>query len=151
MTETKKPADRPLRGATRKPLSLKRTVESGHVRQSFSHGRSKSVVVEKKKKRTISGPGAAEVEEPTKSPQATEAERLLAEVIQKPGGLSDDELDARRRAWAAEKERAEQQEIERARLEALQPPGPQPAPVLEKPPVEIAPPPAPVAEVTPLL
>ena len=150
MTETKETADRTLRGDTRKPLSLKRTVESGHVRQSFSHGRSKSVVVEKKKKRTISGPGAAEVEEPTKSPQATEAERLLAEVIQKPGGLSDDELDARRRAWAAEKERAEHQEIERARLEALQPPGSQPAPVLEKPPVEIAPPPAPVAEVTPL-
>ena len=150
MTETKETADRTLRGDTRKPMSLKRTVESGHVRQSFSHGRSKSVVVEKKKKRTISGPGAAEVEEPTKSPQATEAERLLAEVIQKPGGLSDDELDARRRAWAAEKERAEHQEIERARLEALQPPGSQPAPVLEKPPVEIAPPPAPAAEVTPL-
>ncbi|MAM95811.1 translation initiation factor IF-2 [Parvibaculum sp.] len=36
-----------------KTLSLKRTVESGHVRQNFSHGRSKSVVVEKKKKRTL--------------------------------------------------------------------------------------------------
>ena len=30
----------------RKPMSLTRTVESGHVRQSFSHGRSKPVVVE---------------------------------------------------------------------------------------------------------
>jgi len=77
MTETKETADRTLRGDTRKPLSLKRTVESGHVRQSFSHGRSKSVVVEKKKKRTISGPGGAEAEEP-KSSQAAEAERRHA-------------------------------------------------------------------------
>jgi len=35
-----------------KTLSLKRTVESGHVRQNFSHGRTKTVVVEKKKSRT---------------------------------------------------------------------------------------------------
>ena len=58
MSEIKETADKTLRGDVRKPLSLKRTVESGHVRQSFSHGRSKSVVVEKKKKRTISAPGA---------------------------------------------------------------------------------------------
>ena len=51
MTETKDTADKTLRGAGRKPLSLQRTVESGHVRQSFSHGRSKSVVVEKRKTR----------------------------------------------------------------------------------------------------
>ena len=38
-------------------LNLRRTVESGHVRQSFSHGRSKSVLVEKKKRRSI-GAGA---------------------------------------------------------------------------------------------
>ena len=68
MTETKETTDKTLRGTVpRKPLSLKRTVESGHVRQNFSHGRSKSVVVEKKKKRTISGPGSAEVEEDTRA------------------------------------------------------------------------------------
>ena len=55
MTETKETTEKTLRGAApRKPLSLKRTVDAGHVQQSFSHGRSKSVVVEKKKKRTIS-------------------------------------------------------------------------------------------------
>jgi translation initiation factor IF-2 len=149
MSETKETADRTLRGDTRKPLSLKRTVESGHVRQSFSHGRSKSVVVEKKKKRTIGAPGSPEAEE-AKSPQAAEAERLLAEVIQKPGGLSTDELDKRRRALEVEKERAEAAEAERARLEALRPPAPLEPPVVETPPVEVAPtPPAPVAEVTP--
>jgi len=74
MTETKETPDKTLRGTVpRKPLSLKRTVESGHVRQNFSHGRSKSVVVEKKKKRTISGPG--EVEDAV--PPQSEADRLL--------------------------------------------------------------------------
>src|SRR5215831_3491739 len=101
MTETKETTDKTLRGAVpRKPLSLKRTVESGHVRQNFSHGRSKSVVVEKKKKRTISGPGSTEADEAT--PQS-EADRLLAEAIQKPGALRPDEVDARRRALEAAK------------------------------------------------
>ena len=98
MTETKETTEKTLRGdAPRKPLSLKRTVESGHVRQNFSHGRSKSVVVEKKKKRTIAGPGGAEGAE---GAAQAEADRLLAEVMQKPGGLSTDELDARRRGHA---------------------------------------------------
>src|SRR5262245_52621537 len=62
MTEIKETGDKTLTVSPRKPLSLKRTVESGHVRQSFSHGRSKSVVVEKKKKRTISTPGDADAQ-----------------------------------------------------------------------------------------
>jgi translation initiation factor IF-2 len=130
MTETKETTEKTLRGAApHKPMSLKRTVESGHVRQNFSHGRSKSVVVEKKKKRTISGPGGAEGEAGT--PQ-TEVERLLAEVMQRPGGLSTDELDARRRALEAAKERAEIEEQERARLEALRP-KPEPEATKEEP------------------
>ena len=45
--------DKPL-GLTRPGrLELKKTVESGQVRQSFSHGRTKTVQVEKKKKRTF--------------------------------------------------------------------------------------------------
>src|ERR1700730_9683911 len=119
MSETRETTEKTLRAAPHKPLSLKRTVESGHVRQNFSHGRSKSVVVEKKKKRTISGPGGTEVAEAA-TPQ-TEADRLLAEVMQRPGGLSDDELDARRRALEAARERAEAEERERARLEACGP------------------------------
>ncbi len=58
MSETKDTADKTLAGG-RKPLSLQRTVESGHVRQSFSHGRSKSVVVEKRKTRKLAAPGGA--------------------------------------------------------------------------------------------
>jgi translation initiation factor IF-2 len=129
MTETKETTEKTLRGdAPRKPLSLKRTVESGHVRQNFSHGRSKSVVVEKKKKRTISGPGAEGAEASTQA----ESDRLLAEAIQRPGGLSVDELDARRRALEQAKERAEAEERERARLEALRP-KPEPTPVMPEP------------------
>ena len=41
------------RCGARKPLSLKRTVDPATCAKSFSHGRSKSVVVEKKKKRTM--------------------------------------------------------------------------------------------------
>ncbi len=59
MSETKDTGDNKTRSSGGKTLSLKRTVESGHVRQNFSHGRSKSVLVEKKRKRTISAPGQA--------------------------------------------------------------------------------------------
>ncbi|MFZ2467416.1 MAG: translation initiation factor IF-2 associated domain-containing protein, partial [Parvibaculum sedimenti] len=59
MNDSADSSDRKLKASGGKTLSLNRTVESGHVRQNFSHGRSKSVVVEKKKKRTISPGGAA--------------------------------------------------------------------------------------------
>lgn len=43
-------------------LSLKKTPESGQIRQSFSHGRSKSVAVEVRKKRTVEKAGGPESE-----------------------------------------------------------------------------------------
>jgi translation initiation factor IF-2 len=91
MSETKDTNDKTLTVAPRKPMSLKRTVESGHVKQSFSHGRSKSVVVEKKKKRTIAAPG----------------EEARSDDQDRRGGLSSGELDARRRALEMARERAE--------------------------------------------
>ncbi|TFI59391.1 translation initiation factor IF-2 [Sphingomonas parva] len=48
--------DKPKLGA-RAPLGLKRTVETGKVKQSFSHGRSNTVVVEVKKRRVLGRPG----------------------------------------------------------------------------------------------
>jgi translation initiation factor IF-2 len=144
MSETKETGDKTLTVAPRKPLSLKRTVESGHVRQSFSHGRSKSVVVEKKKKRTISAPGDADA-------QAAEAAQT-----EEAGGLSTDELDARRRALEVAKERAEaearestQREAQRRLEEAAKAPPatPPPPPTVEAEPAEptaapVEPPPA---------
>ena len=116
MTETNETADKTLKGGARKPLSLKRTVDAGHVRQSFSHGRSKSVIVEKKKKRTIGSPGEGDT---GKAPEVAEADRLLADLVQqRPGGLSTREMDARQRALDAAKERAEIEAREREVLEA---------------------------------
>ncbi|MCK1736259.1 translation initiation factor IF-2 [Bradyrhizobium sp. 138] len=66
MVDTKTPGDKKL-SVPSKTLSLKPRVETGTVRQSFSHGRSKSVVVEKRGKRRIDGtpePQAAEVVKP---------------------------------------------------------------------------------------
>lgn len=66
MVDTKTPGDKKL-SVPSKTLSLKPRVETGTVRQSFSHGRSKQVVVEKRGKRRIDGtpePQAAEVVKP---------------------------------------------------------------------------------------
>ncbi|RJF93396.1 translation initiation factor IF-2 [Sphingomonas cavernae] len=54
----------------RAPLGLKRTVETGKVKQSFSHGRSNTVVVEVKRRRILGKPGEAEphVEETQAAP-----------------------------------------------------------------------------------
>jgi translation initiation factor IF-2 len=63
MVDTKTPGDKKL-SVPSKTLSLKPRVETGTVRQSFSHGRSKQVVVEKRGKRRVDGtpePQAAEV------------------------------------------------------------------------------------------
>ena len=48
----------------RAPLGLNKTVEIGKVKQSFSHGRSKSVVVEVKRARVLHRPGDPVREEP---------------------------------------------------------------------------------------
>jgi translation initiation factor IF-2 len=61
MSETKNPGEKKL-SVTGKTLTLKPRTETGVVRQSFSHGRSKQVVVEKVKRRTVGGPGEAKVE-----------------------------------------------------------------------------------------
>ena len=50
--------DKPKLGM-RQPLGLKRTVETGKVKQSFSHGRSNTVVVEVKRRRVLGPHGTA--------------------------------------------------------------------------------------------
>jgi translation initiation factor IF-2 len=63
MVDTKSPGDKTLSVPT-KTLTLKPRVETGTVRQSFSHGRSKQVVVEKRGKRRVGGDGPAETHAP---------------------------------------------------------------------------------------
>src|SRR5205814_9219671 len=58
---------------TRPPLGLKRTVETGKVKQSFSHGRSNTVVVEVKKRRILGRPGEAPPAEVPKAAPVAEA------------------------------------------------------------------------------
>jgi translation initiation factor IF-2 len=66
MVDTKTPGDKTLSVPT-KTLTLKPRVEQGTVRQSFSHGRTKQVVVEKRGKRRLGGDGPA-----TEAPHAPE-------------------------------------------------------------------------------
>ena len=75
MAETTKNSGEKLSVTRSKTLTLKRSsVEQGVVRQSFSHGRSKAVVVEKVKRR-VSGPGEAKAEPavPDRAPAAKRA------------------------------------------------------------------------------
>jgi translation initiation factor IF-2 len=74
MSET---TDKPKLGA-RAPLGLKRTVETGKVKQSFSHGRSNTVVVEVKKRREFVRPGEAEAPKPQAAPAAAPAPEAKA-------------------------------------------------------------------------
>src|SRR3954451_12817788 len=60
-TDTKSPGEK-LSVTSKTTLTLKPRAETGVVRQSFSHGRSKAVVVEKVRKRTL---GEAKPAEPT--------------------------------------------------------------------------------------
>ena len=59
MSETKNPGEKKLSVSK---LTLKPRTETGVVRQSFSHGRSKQVVVEKVKRRSIGGAAEAKAE-----------------------------------------------------------------------------------------
>jgi len=59
MSETKNPGEKKL-SVSGKTLTLKPRSETGTVRQSFSHGRSKQVVVEKVKRRAVGGETKAE-------------------------------------------------------------------------------------------
>ncbi len=64
--------DKPKLGM-RQPLGLKRTVETGKVKQSFSHGRSNTVVVEVKRRRVLGPQGAPVQEEAAPAPEPVAA------------------------------------------------------------------------------
>jgi translation initiation factor IF-2 len=66
-TDTKSPGEK-LSVSSTKTLTLKPRAETGVVRQSFSHGRSKAVVVEKVKRRIGPGEGKAPESAPPPAP-----------------------------------------------------------------------------------
>ncbi|GFE64537.1 translation initiation factor IF-2 [Litoreibacter roseus] len=82
----------------KKPLGLRGGGRPGNVKQSFSHGRTKNVVVETKRKRVVvPKPGAA------KSGAAGAAPRV-SDPSKRPAGISDAEMDRRMKALQAAKE-----------------------------------------------
>jgi translation initiation factor IF-2 len=126
MSEINETEDKTARGGRKMTLNLRRTVESGHVRQSFSHGRSKSVLVEKKKRRAVGAGGATQPAEepkpkvaktagPTPAPARDEAQQRRPGIVLR--ALSDEEKDARLRALQESRQR-EAEARERAKLEA---------------------------------
>src|SRR3954468_22021615 len=76
MVDTKTPGDKSLSVPT-KTMTLKPRVEQGTVRQSFSHGRTKQVVVEKRGKRRIGGDGPA-TDAPAHTPEPVKAAAPIA-------------------------------------------------------------------------
>jgi translation initiation factor IF-2 len=87
MTETTKNSGDKLSVAPTKTLTLKRGgVEQGVVRQSFSHGRSKAVVVEKVKRR-IAGPGETKVE-PVAAPDRSAAPKRPGAPVKAPAAAT---------------------------------------------------------------
>ncbi|MEH3035706.1 MAG: translation initiation factor IF-2 [Sphingomonas adhaesiva] len=150
--------DKPKLGM-RQPLGLKRTVETGKVKQSFSHGRSNTVVVEVKRRRVLGPQGAGAPAEATPAPalepvaapapapaapaprapvsnetaQERQARLLREAEDQRMHALEDArrrEEAARQRAAEDERRRAEEKAEERARAEAeAAAPSPTPTPV----------------------
>ncbi|MDH6230998.1 translation initiation factor IF-2 [Mesorhizobium soli] len=146
MSDTKSGDDNTLSVNTKKTLTLKRPgVEQGTVRQNFSHGRTKSVVVEtKKRKFTMPGekpePAPAPVIAPKPQVQAAPPVQQAPRPAPRPAPversgmvlneLSNSEMEARRRALegsiareaedrarAAEETKRRQEEDERRRRE----------------------------------
>ena len=99
-----------LRGAGGRP---------GNVKQSFSHGRTKNVVVETKRKRVVvPKPGAAK-------PSAATSGKAGGDPSRRPAGISDAELERRMKALQAAKAReaeeaAKREAEEKAREEERQ-------------------------------
>jgi translation initiation factor IF-2 len=132
MSETKNPGDHTLSVSPTKTLSLKRPVEAGIVRQSFSHGRSKAVVVEKVKRRALGTephPARESVaQEPAQAAVAPQPPRPQQKPVRPQGAaprsssgvilrsLTEEEREARSRALSGAHER-EVEERKRAEIE----------------------------------
>ncbi|MFZ5609398.1 MAG: translation initiation factor IF-2 [Pseudomonadota bacterium] len=105
--------DKKLTVSGRKTLGVRTTVETGKVRQSFSHGRSKAVVVERKRKRVLKRGDEAE----TPPSEAVEAEAVAEVEVAAPPPPPSDHLTAGEREARAEAvmEALKQAEEERRR------------------------------------
>src|SRR3954462_5850524 len=128
----------------RPPLTLKPrgagSVSAGTVRQSFSHGRSKTVVVETKRPRTHTAP-AGNLAAPSQAERQRTAPAPAAPQSRGPAapndGLSAEERAARQRAIELARQQQERQAAEqRARAESQAAPAAEAAPAPIPAPVE---------------
>ena len=143
MTETSNTGDKTIHvPQQRKPLGLKpRGIERDTVRQSFSHGRTNTVQVERKKRRILMPGETAKAEpqapvappRPAPEPVSIMARETITPEPPKPSPraglvlrqLSGDEIDARARALAdakvheAEERRAAEEQAVRRSAEAV--------------------------------
>ncbi|MCQ0970910.1 translation initiation factor IF-2 [Paracoccus sp. TK19116] len=83
---------------------------SGQVKQSFSHGRTKNVVVETKRKRVVMPKPGSNV--PEKASPAVA--RAASDPSKRPAGISEAEMERRLKALAAAKAREEEEAAARA-------------------------------------
>jgi translation initiation factor IF-2 len=131
-------------------LELKKTVESGQVRQSFSHGRSKVVQVERKRTRQFERTADGKVQEVKAAPIGLKAraDELLARESAQHGTLTEDEkahrLKALQDAMKADEEsrRIADEEAQRraeAKVAPQEEPAPESAPAAEPEAVAAAP------------
>jgi len=86
----------------RKPLGLKKSVEAGEVKQTFSHGRTNKVVVEVKRRKLIGKPGAAEAAPPPPPAPVAAAPKPAAPKPSAPAGETPQERVARLQREAEE-------------------------------------------------
>ena len=101
----------------KKTLGVRGGPRSGNVKQSFSHGRTKNVVVETKRKRVVKpGQGAA-----GGAPGGGGKSARSSDPSKRPAGISDSEMERRMKALQAakarENEEAEQRESEERKRE----------------------------------
>ena len=97
----------------KKTLGLRGGPRSGNVKQSFSHGRTKNVVVETKRKRTVAKPAAG---------TGKGGPGAAGGSGKRPGGITDAEMERRLKALQAAKareadEQAKREAEEKARAE----------------------------------
>ena len=94
----------------KKTLGLRGGSRPGNVKQSFSHGRTKNVVVETKRKRVVvPKPGAAKP-----GGRGASSKPSLGDPSKRPAGITDAELERRMKALAAAKSREVEEAKERA-------------------------------------
>lgn len=91
----------------KKTLGLRGGARSGNVKQSFSHGRTKNVVVETKRKRVVVP------KQGTASKTSAPAKPSSGDPAKRPAGISDAEMERRLKALQAAKAREAEEEANR--------------------------------------